>query len=499
MSLTRRYVERKKLAKSFFNPKNGNLYSTVSRKHPLGEGASLQHALDVCDTPLLYILPMPKGSYLDPTSIYPAKRDWERIEGVKASPWYGDNAGILSYGEKRISINPIGRWFSVPENCLLSDVILALDMLEKLLNKYFQPNNDMQYPVYLQETPARTSMDLLRRKLPVKARYDSLPSDIVDILLHNFSQQRSELLNHDHKTIEDMRLYDGRFFYASCYRHVPIGDIQHDSKNEYSPYIAGFYRVHVTVPSNWQHIGLLPLKSQKQHSKEQGSIYPNIPGTSFESWCSDKELGLAIDHKWPISIEERLLWPQTQQKGIVGRDPLHYWGEGLVTIREEVVDKLDIPDVQKQMIREAVRNLLMHGVGTMHSSQKDKDCFIDDLSELPDDIPLENTFELADGRIRYRTPKELTQYQLDQFQPHWIQYLYCTCKWKVTNFALTLPYEKIITIRTDGVWTDGPCDVPPDTGKIGVFREKFLPYRGPFPYPRTEREILKVMKQAKGA
>lgn len=505
MTLTRRYVERTRVPRSFFNPINGNFYSEVSKKHRLGEGSTLLQAVEVCDTPMLYLMPMPKGTYHNPTSIYPAKADWEKSE-VRVHAWYGDNAGIIEHRGRKVSINALSRWFDVRIGDTLSDTILATHMLEKLLNEHL-PINGHTCPIYLQETPTRTAMDLVRRKLPYGAKYEALPSDIEAILMKNFSQQRNELISHGYDTATDVHLYDGRFMYASCLRNVPVGAILHDTTDKYLPYVAGFYRVKARVPDNWQHIGLLPCKNTASHNQQQGSTYPRIPGTVFESWCSDRELRLALDYRWECKIQERILWPQTQvrKKEVgeevyksLGQDPLRYFGEGLTTIRQTMLPTLELPTRQKELIGEGLRNLLMHGVGGMHASEKYQDREVTDLRFLPDEIPFENVFETGDGTYRYKEPKTKTEWEQEQFQPHWIQYLYCDCKTKVTKFVVEyIPFEQCLAIRTDGVWTLGPCDVPSDSGKVGVFREKSLSKRGPFPYPTNNKAIEKLMRTAK--
>jgi len=506
MALTRRYVERTRSLRSFFNPMNGNFYSELSKKHRLGENCTLPQALGSCDTPTLYMMPMPKGTYTDPTSVYPAKRDYEQA-GVTVRTWYGNNAGIVEYQGRRISINALSRWFDVRVGDSLSDCILALTTLENLLNTHVNINDKDTFPIYLQETPTRTGMDLVRRKLPIGARYEELPTDVEKLLMTNFSQQRNELLDHGYTEAENVHLYDGRFMYASCMRGMPVGKVLHDTEDRYLPYVAGFYRVGVTVPDNWQHIGLLPCKNTASQTNQQGSTYPNVPGTPFESWCSDKELRLALDYGWECSIQERILWPQTQvrKKEVgeevyksLGQDPLRYFGESLVSIRQDILPTLDLPSRQKELIGGGLRNLIMHSIGGMHASTKYQDREISDLQFLPDDIPFESIFENGDGTYRYKEPKQKTGFEKDQFQPHWIQYLYCDCKVKVTKFVLAhVPYKQVLAIRTDGVWTMGPCGVPEDTGKVGVFREKSLAYRGPFPYPTSNKAIEQLMRNCK--
>src|SRR5579859_5851531 len=169
MTLTRRYIERDSQAKAYFNPNNGTLYSDVSKVHKLGGKATLKEALEACDTSVLYILPTPKGRYKDARSTYPTKPDIQVIDGVTVSAWYGDNAGILQLEDKQVDILPISRWFDVPVGTYLSDVVLAMGKLKELLSEHFQPaivhrGTHGVFPVEIASTPARTGVDLLKRK-----------------------------------------------------------------------------------------------------------------------------------------------------------------------------------------------------------------------------------------------------------------------------------------------------------------------------------------------
>jgi hypothetical protein len=497
MALTRRYIERTEQSKSYFNPNNGTLYSEVSKVHKLGEAATLKDAIEACDTSVLYILPTPKGKYAHPQSTYPTKPDIKSIDGVNVNAWYGDNAGIVQLGDKQIDILPISRYFDVPVGTYLSDVVLAMGKLKELLNKHFQPaivhkGTHESFTVELASTPARTGIDLLKRKLPVNAKYHNLPPDIETIIMTQFSQARVELFDHGKDTVAHVYSYDGRWMYASCYRNVPVGEVLHDTVDEYLPYVPGFYRVEVTVPANWHHIGLLPTKNP--NPKEKHSVYPNIPGTSFHSWCSYRELKLAMEHEWDIRILERILWPESNAKGVQGKDPLRYWGDTLVEIREKAIQGFKEPI--RSMLRDALRHLLLDSVGALHRGKQTIDVYTDSEEDLYDMgyVP-EN--ELADGTYHARVQKELTDFQKQQFMPHWTLDIWCKAKEKVTREALKVPYENLMTIRTDGIWVDTPCTFE-DTGKVGCFREKVLNNTGPFVWPKNETALRAVMRQAKG-
>lgn len=519
MALTRRYIERKEETKSFYNPVNGVFYSEVSKLHRLGEKATLADAFKVCDTDNLYICPMPKGSYTDRDSIYPKKLDLEKISGVeiakdeKGNPRYYSKTGSATMwvGEKQFDLFPIGVWFEFPEGANLSDAVIAMVRLKEILTEHFQPaivhqGKHESFPVEILATPALTSMDLLRRKLPVKARYENLPPDIESILLKNFSQARTELFDHNQDIIETLYNYDGLWYYASCCRHVPTGRIVHDyenelamtapSKNGYRSTIAGFYRVNVTVPDNWCHIGLLPTKNTTGLKKR--SIYPNKPGNSFESWCSDKELRLARDHGWHFEILERILWPDTQARKAdlgqdrfdrTGQDPLRYWMETLVDLRQNII--LKYPEPVRSMLKDAIRNLLNMGVGKMHAGKnKHNDVYADSFDDIVEDGLHFVDENFITGEIHYTKETELTAYQKQTFHPHWTLYVWCTCKAKITQAALTVPYEHLVSIRTDGLWTTCPCDFE-NTGKPGCLREKELVNKGPFPWPKKDVDFKK--------
>jgi len=499
MALARRYIERKKQTKSYFNPLNGNFYSEVSKLHKLGQEATFKDAIRECDTDILYMLPSPKGTYTDKRSMYPTKLDLESIDGLTVKAWYRVNAGSIQIGEKEFDIHPIGRWFNVPDGTYLSDVILAMEKMRELLEKHFQPievtkGKREEYPVEMLSTPARTGIDLLRRKLPYGSKYQNLPTEIEHIIMSEFSQARIELFDHEQEQIEHTYLYDGRWMYASCLRNVPIGEIIHDQEDKYLEYIAGFYRVEVTVPENWHHIGLLPLKNPQAG---KGSLYPNQPGESFVSWCSDKELALAIKHGWQYKVLERILWPQTQAKGVPGRDPLRHWGETLVKLGE-LADGHKEPF--RSMLKQGFRSILLFTIGMLHRSQKGSkrgvDGYAESLADMPDgEFTIEDI--LPDSSVHYSTREELTGYQLDQFLPHWPLYIWCQAKRKVTEKALEVPYEQLLAIRTDGIWTT--CRMPfEDTGKIGCFREKELICTGPFEWPCSNDGLVAMMRIAKG-
>jgi hypothetical protein len=230
----------------------------------------------------------------------------------------------------------------------------------------------------------------------------------------------------------------------------------------------------------------------------KGSLYPNKPNETFISWCSDKELALAIKHTWKYRVLERILWPQTQAKGIkIGQDPLRHFGETLVKLAE-IAESYKEP--LRSMLKQGFRSILLFTVGTLHRSQRGSkmgvDGYAESLADMPDtDFTIEDI--LPNGSVRYTTKETLPGYQLEQFLPHWSLYIWCQAKRKVTEKALDVPFENLLAIRTDGIWTT--CSMPfVDTGKVGCFREKPLTCTGPFVWPKNNDELVSLMRIAKG-
>lgn len=381
----------------------------------------------------------------------------------------------------------------------MSDTIRAMGMMQDLLTKYFQPievtkGKHEEYRVEILTTPARTGMDLLRRKLPYGVKYDDLPLDVEHILLSNFGQARTELFHHDDVDIVDnLHNYDGLWMYASCCRHMPVGRVVHDDFDRFEPYITGFYRVEACVPVGWEHIGLLPVREGNK------TIYPNRPGTNFESWCSHRQLQLALSYGWDICcIEERILWPDTHARGVkIGQDPLRHWMETLVKLRQEVASQYDEPI--RSFLRDGFRSLLNQTIGRLHMGRKKVDVYTQNYKDDPGEgvYLVEENYE--DGSCHYQKNGELTNYQRESFKPHWALAVWTMAQWKVTRAALQVSYDQLVSIRTDGIWTTCECNFE-DTGKPGCFREKELKLRGPFDWPRgpfADVQFVQMIQRAR--
>jgi hypothetical protein len=484
MPLTRFYNDRyKHRPASYYNPVSDTLWSEHTHLHPLGSGSTLSTALAACDTPVLYVLPTEGNRY-------PSQKDVYGITDCKVKKFLSKTGvATVKYEGKTVDMYPVNLWFDVSPGRITKDVIKGHMQLQQILEDAFQPRKVHtgeceKFSLQLLATPAQMGMELLKRSLPYKKEYPQLPDDVALILLSNYTQGHFETFYHGTDIINDLHYYDGRWMYASCYRHVPTGEVVHDEGNDIVPYVPGFYRARVHVPADWDHIGLIPCVS------ERDVTYPRSAGQTFETWVWNGEMVLAMKHGWTFDITERIYWPNSQKEP----EPLKLWGDRLVKLRMEDAEKY--PEPFRTYLRSSLRNILLQTVGSFHRHAREYDFYTTDENE----IPANSTGELYlhNGLWQYTLAEKLSPLQRLQCQPHWAEYLWSQARKKLAEQALKVPFKKLVGLRADGVWCDCPVDYGVDTGKPGFFVQKPLQTTQGLKWPKDNGDMLRMMQQAKG-
>jgi hypothetical protein len=305
-------------------------------------------------------------------------------------------------------------------------------------------------------------------------------------------QGRFETFYHGTDILGKAYDYDGRWMYSACIRMVPTGRIVHDTINEVmmTPpsktgtrgYIPGFYHVEVQVPDDWAHIGLLPVRTA------DNTIFPRQPGKRFSSWCTDCELALAIKSDWQIvAIKERILWPDTST------DPLHMLTERLKRIRLEQAETY--PEPMKTFIRGAARNILLHTIGSFRHVAAEHDFYVADPMEIPEYAT--SILKVSENSYKYTVAKEISSYQKDLCQVHWASWIWGKARRKLAEEALKVPFEQLVALRADAIWTDTPFTFE-DTGKVGQFKSEHLNRSTGFKWPKNNADMRKLVIAAKG-
>lgn len=431
---------------------------------------------------MLYILPDEHGHvpgrswYTDCTQI-----------GCKVDKYLNKvKAATISRDQKVIDLFPVTQYFdTVPD---IGACKQSWHLLGSLLRGAFGEH------AVLMGTAAATGQNLLRLSLPREKKYEALPKDLQDILFHNFGQGRIETFYRPAFVAPVVYEVDGTWMYAACSRDVPTGPCIHDQENALiaegkSP---ALYHVQATVPSDWNHVGLLPAYDEEaaRRGADIKTCFPNRPGQTFESWCTNSELRLAHERGWSYTILSRIHWPQRSN------DPLRLWLERLKRIRENC-DHFEEP--QRTMLRQAIRAIVLKAIGSFFRHVMVSDGYVP--LEQSDQIPELAEWEVIDeNTIYYREESDLSDRQQQMLQPHWAAWIWGNARTRLTRAALALPYESIMALRTDGIWTtyDVGQDENPlwqDTGKPGSWRKKYE--LQDVPWPEQYGDMLHLITIAK--
>ncbi len=347
---------------------------------------------------------------------------------------------------------------------------------------------------HLLRTPVQTALALAEHSLPwapggAPYEYQVIDKHVQALIAEHCShgQHRYEDCGPSGKAIAQIVCYDARVSHAAHLRHLPVilrpDDLVHDEKPEYIPFRRGFYRVEITVPRGWKHIGLVPASVPG---------YPSKPGFQFESWLSWQEVRLLTEHNWPYIIRERILFASDGP----GTDPLREFHERL-TASLERLEALPRTDVT-QALRAALRAIALHLIGNLARGSSENPQIYESLDDLPDDLSPIATVTHEDQGYVVREKRPLDLYHARWYRPEWACSIWADTRVAVTRHALKVPRQELIVIDGDALYlTADPAW--PDTGKIGCYRCQGI-WRGSLTLRRSssvrypQRDLMRRVK-----
>ncbi len=349
---------------------------------------------------------------------------------------------------------------------------------------------------HLLRTPVQTALALAEHSLPWQrggAPYEYLlpDQDIQQVIAARCThgQHRYEDCGAPGEIVSQVVLYDARVSHAAHLRHLPVifnpADLVHDEASEYIPFRRGFYRVDVTVPRGWQHIGLVPASAPG---------YPSKPGFSFETWLSWQEVRLLSDYSWPCAIRERILFAPDGP----GTDPLREFHEHL-TASLERLEALPKSDVTRAL-RAALRSIALHLIGNMARGQVENPKEYASLDDLPADLAGASISHEGQSYI-VRQQRPLDLFHARWYRPEWAAEVWSNTRVAVTRHALKVPRQELLAIDGDGLYMRSNPGWP-DTGKVGCYRFQAA-WRGQVKLPRAssigypQRDLMRRIKTGK--
>jgi len=381
----------------------------------------LSDLIESCETPQLYLCaPLDKMSreYVE----QPLKKGWNF-----ARPYiHKFRSPIFERHNRTVAVKLAG------ESWLPGCVTAAAARLawQELGHDWFEATG-----LPLLNTPSKTGQAWLWKALPRDRHFPALSDDVAALIKSNSPQHRIEIFEPDYSGPE--YAYDGRWMYAAlCYLdRLPVGEAYQTRR--FDPYTPGWYRVRVTVPDDWEHIGLIPCPVEKNGTPTWE--YPNTPGQVFEVWVSEPELTFALKH-WRIEVLEGWAFHR-------GR-PLERWRNIIVELRQ---------NARNEYARAAYREILNHTIGSFHSNTYERELIVDNAAYrvLVEKFGYQGVqvLERLKGGNRRVLTREVMADKLSIYMPHWSATVWALERARIAQHAMMTARANLIEIRGDAIYS----------------------------------------------
>ncbi|MFI1018141.1 Mucin-19 [Streptomyces sp. NPDC020965] len=413
-------------------------------------------------------------------------------------------------GPVRTEIRSVTEWFD-PDGADPTVVRHAFNLTWEALKRHWSD-------VVLMGSPSQTGRDLWSRTIPTKqgARWtDGYPvmSDEIRQLLHATSGQgRTELITPPRVpeqlpqwTELDRTLAYGKHTWASG-----VGPPERVTARTFTSwtekqqtnalFAPSHWHVRVTVPDNWNHIGLLPAAIEG----EKAWTYPSEPGRTFTTWAGGAEINAALRNPltpWRIEILDGLLWE--------AGTPLREWSEKLkeawasltATAQHAGTDELRLA---YRLASRAVRSILLFGIGSFAQRPR----------ITTGSVPAGQENRIPQGaRVTGMEGNSIVWERTSMSRSPWAHPEWASGVWSAARAALLstraktadgrpahvgalhLPPGSIIAFRTDAIYTTTTPDWAYH-GEPGEYRRKgHLPH--PVAAPNTMEEFSSLQALAR--
>jgi hypothetical protein len=384
----------------------------------------------------------------------------------------------------------------------IEDARAALALTEKYLRQFFPSHHNFKH---LGGTPSSTFKALWTEGNRIAGKkFEPLSEEIQALIRQNAGQGRIEFFGqHSQGKLPGLYYYDGIFTYAALTREMPTELAIHDHKNEYAGYAAAHYRIRYTVPASWQHVGLFMTKRTGTHWREQdGWFYPGASeaGQTFETWANGAELHVAYNlppgmPAWDITILERIVFKPEKESSV--KSVLETITSTLIRVREQI-DKDKRQDVKRvrlyDLARGAVRNILLHGIGSFYRSNQVTRTYLR-LDTEPAPAGYTDAEQLNEHLWVYQVLETSTDTSMSH--PEWAALIWARCRARMTRAALSRPYNDIIAIRTDAIAVTHPVASWEANTKVGQLRRKWAVTKS-LPAPATTEKLDELQHKILG-
>lgn len=455
---------------------------------PLCSSAGAQLAALPADVECVYLVgPRPESWPLWALSGVP--------EHWRADRHYYDGSPVMRYVRpadgRRVELHAAAVWYGAGRYTA-GQAADAFDVLGAGVRRAFG------YDVALLATPATLGRELFLRTIPAERAYPVLDDDEQQLLRDTSGQGRIELLPPAAAELPALWEYDGRLMYAALCWGLPDGPpdrVADDVLDDIDEHAPSWQRVAVQVPRDWrQRFGLLGFRD------EFGWSYPCEPAQTFTTWAGGAEVLLARRHGWRVDTLRAFVWPARTGR----RGPLDTWAAKLVRLRADVARHAAEAGHGAEVValaRNAVRALLLHGIGAFHGAphRVTRSAHVLDAYTVPEGVRprLEGEY-LIWAEHRAAAWPALSH-------PEWSSTIWSRARARLLSAplhtgALHRDAGDVIAFRTDAVYLTAQQRRWRDDGTVGRYRLKRRSTweRGPA-WPASNRELLDVREQCSSA
>ncbi len=411
--------------------------------------------------------PLPEGWTVE------SSRGRDRQAGHLVHP--RNPVGRWQRGDQHTEIRSVGEWFD-PEDADPATVRAAFVELWKALRPQFED-------VVLMGSPSQTGRDLWSRTIPTKAGakwadgFPVMSQEIRGLLHATAGQGRTELITPPRvpERVPGWFELDRTFAYAKHTWASGVGVPERitaarfaamsEKEQNNALFAPSHWQVRVTIPKDWNHVGLLPAPAPGERSWH----YPYEGGRSFVTWAGGAEINLALRNPiapWRIEILDGLLW----ESG----DPLKSWSTKLREAWQSLRATAEIHGDEQQrtachLASRAVRSILLYGIGTFAQRPRITTGSLElgaggEVPELPDGARLTG---ITDTHVTWERNQGFAR---DQYaHPEWAAGVWSAARAALLSVstsskdpqtgkplkagALHLPPGSILAFRTDAIYT----------------------------------------------
>ncbi|MFJ9765579.1 hypothetical protein ACIRUY_17360 [Streptomyces erythrochromogenes] len=412
------------------------------------------------------------------------------------------------HGEQHVEIRSAGEWFDTTDTAPAT-VRDAFVLLWTTLRSHWPD-------AVIMGSPSQTGRDLWSRTIPERGQYaDGYPvlSEELRALLHaTAGQGRTELITPPSVPDQLPALveYDRTFAYAKHTWKSGVGTPRRITATTFATWSekeqtkalfgCGHWHVRVTVPADWNHVGILPAPAPGDRAWH----YPATAGTTFTTWAGGPEIYTALANPlqpWKIEILDGLLFDDGK--------PLDDWSRKLKEAWARLAAQAQLHGDPAQrtaahLASRAVRAILLYGIGSF--AQRPRMVTGSTPRTMERDVPQDaEIIAFDDQHITWQRPTGFTR---DPYaHPEWAAGVWSSARAALLSQrmredntyvgALHAPPGSVVAFRTDAVYLTGPQNWPYH-GQPGDYLYKGH-LAGPVPAPTTEDELLNLRDAGRAA